>query len=186
MALTTCRECGKEVSTGAESCPHCGVPRKRKGGFSIGRVLLLLILAAIGWYFLTPPSCKGLFRKVVPAIAPDPVTRLNKTVTVNEDQYWHATYNSKGGEVRVSVRVATGPAVDVYFMDASDLPKFPKGKPRIYPALSQGNTRRFSASGLLRAGSYVLIIDNTDYGEAHPPMNMVDDRATVEVKIEAD
>lgn len=25
MALTTCRECGKQVSTEAESCPHCGV-----------------------------------------------------------------------------------------------------------------------------------------------------------------
>lgn len=27
MALTQCRECGKEVSTEALTCPHCGVPR---------------------------------------------------------------------------------------------------------------------------------------------------------------
>ena len=27
MALAQCRECGKEVSTEAVSCPHCGVPR---------------------------------------------------------------------------------------------------------------------------------------------------------------
>lgn len=27
MALSTCRECGKEVSTEAKSCPHCGAPR---------------------------------------------------------------------------------------------------------------------------------------------------------------
>jgi len=26
MALKPCRECGKEVSTEAKSCPHCGVP----------------------------------------------------------------------------------------------------------------------------------------------------------------
>lgn len=25
MALQTCRECGREVSTEAEACPHCGV-----------------------------------------------------------------------------------------------------------------------------------------------------------------
>lgn len=27
MALAQCRECGKDVSTEAASCPHCGVPR---------------------------------------------------------------------------------------------------------------------------------------------------------------
>jgi uncharacterized membrane protein YdbT with pleckstrin-like domain len=27
MALAACRECGKQVSTEALSCPHCGVPR---------------------------------------------------------------------------------------------------------------------------------------------------------------
>jgi ribosomal protein L37E len=26
MALLACKECGKQVSTEAESCPHCGVP----------------------------------------------------------------------------------------------------------------------------------------------------------------
>lgn len=28
MALTKCPECGKEVSTSAETCPHCGYPLK--------------------------------------------------------------------------------------------------------------------------------------------------------------
>ncbi|MFZ2088696.1 MAG: zinc ribbon domain-containing protein [Desulfobaccales bacterium] len=27
MALTTCRECGREVSDSALACPHCGAPR---------------------------------------------------------------------------------------------------------------------------------------------------------------
>jgi hypothetical protein len=27
MALTTCRECGKDVSTEALTCPHCGAPQ---------------------------------------------------------------------------------------------------------------------------------------------------------------
>ena len=29
MALTKCPECGKEVSTSAETCPHCGYPLKK-------------------------------------------------------------------------------------------------------------------------------------------------------------
>ena len=28
MALIICPECGKEVSTAADSCPHCGYPIK--------------------------------------------------------------------------------------------------------------------------------------------------------------
>ena len=29
MALIKCPECGKDVSTAAESCPHCGYPLKK-------------------------------------------------------------------------------------------------------------------------------------------------------------
>ena len=32
MALIKCPECGKEVSTAATSCPHCGYPLKRTQG----------------------------------------------------------------------------------------------------------------------------------------------------------
>lgn len=31
MALTKCPECGKEVSTLASTCPHCGYPLKGNG-----------------------------------------------------------------------------------------------------------------------------------------------------------
>ncbi len=30
MALIQCPECGKEVSTAASSCPHCGYPLKKE------------------------------------------------------------------------------------------------------------------------------------------------------------
>ncbi len=29
MALKTCRECGKEISSRADKCPHCGYRRSR-------------------------------------------------------------------------------------------------------------------------------------------------------------
>ena len=32
MAITTCRECSREVSTEAASCPHCGIPNPAKEG----------------------------------------------------------------------------------------------------------------------------------------------------------
>ena len=43
MALGTCRECGKQVSSEAASCPHCGVsqPVPRKPNVARGRLILL-------------------------------------------------------------------------------------------------------------------------------------------------
>ncbi len=78
MALTACRECGREVSTEAVNCPHCGAPRpaaasaavpsaaapsadrvappvERRRGSGIGTivavVLALAAVAAVLWYF---------------------------------------------------------------------------------------------------------------------------------------
>lgn len=31
MAVLECRECGKEISTDAETCPHCGIKYPGKG-----------------------------------------------------------------------------------------------------------------------------------------------------------
>lgn len=41
MALTQCTECGRDVSSSAPTCPHCGKVRKRPGG------CLELIIGAI-------------------------------------------------------------------------------------------------------------------------------------------
>jgi hypothetical protein len=41
MALTSCKECGAQVSTKAQACPKCGAKRPKKS------ILLRLLLAAI-------------------------------------------------------------------------------------------------------------------------------------------
>lgn len=58
MSLTTCKECGTEISTQADSCPKCGAVLKRKigcltyvlAGLAIPFIILaiLVILAVIG------------------------------------------------------------------------------------------------------------------------------------------
>jgi hypothetical protein len=51
MALKPCRECKKEVSTGAKTCPHCGVvnPTSRAGAGSI--LGLLVAIGLLIWFF---------------------------------------------------------------------------------------------------------------------------------------
>lgn len=50
MALTKCKECGKEVSTKAESCPQCGAVIKKKTGclgYVGGGLLVLFTIGMI-------------------------------------------------------------------------------------------------------------------------------------------
>ncbi|MEB2785542.1 zinc-ribbon domain-containing protein [Algoriphagus sp. E1-3-M2] len=51
MALTKCKECGKEISSEAKSCPNCGFALKKKTGFLayfISGFLILLLFWMIG------------------------------------------------------------------------------------------------------------------------------------------
>lgn len=54
MALVKCPECGKEISSNAESCPNCGNPMKGQGGGVQGGTLC--------------PSCKVLVTPVVTSV----------------------------------------------------------------------------------------------------------------------
>lgn len=49
MALTTCRECDRDVSDLARTCPHCGSPRGTAAGTIShwARELLKLLVAMV-------------------------------------------------------------------------------------------------------------------------------------------
>ena len=74
MALTTCRECGKQVSTDAKTCPHCGTsaPAKKKAKGGIGK--WLLIVFAIGLVAMVlPKKDKATTATVKPPVQAAPV-----------------------------------------------------------------------------------------------------------------
>ena len=47
MALTKCKECKKEISEKAKSCPHCGAPIKKISGCGCLTIQFLIIGAII-------------------------------------------------------------------------------------------------------------------------------------------
>lgn len=67
MAMTTCKECGKEISSKAKQCPHCGA--KRKGSF-----LKKLLIGVAGLIVL------------VAVFAPDSDTASTTSVSNNDKQ----------------------------------------------------------------------------------------------------
>ena len=46
MALTKCKECGKEMSDGARKCPHCGKTYTTAGGIFIAIIIGLILAGA--------------------------------------------------------------------------------------------------------------------------------------------
>ena len=48
MALTTCKECGKEISDRATICPQCGVPLRFEVG--CGTIFLVLLFTVTMLY----------------------------------------------------------------------------------------------------------------------------------------
>jgi hypothetical protein len=67
MALVPCRECGKEVSEMAPTCPYCGIktPSKKKRWIKLA-INLVILLVVLG-------GCIWAYQKVTRAFAP-PVT----------------------------------------------------------------------------------------------------------------
>lgn len=57
MALTNCKECGKEVSAGAETCPHCGFKSSGTGAFTW---LVAIVLGLSVVYLIAQMSSKIL------------------------------------------------------------------------------------------------------------------------------
>jgi uncharacterized OB-fold protein len=48
MALTTCRDCGHDLSSRAATCPHCG----RRNGPRVLTVVLLVIFLIVLFFFV--------------------------------------------------------------------------------------------------------------------------------------
>lgn len=52
MTMIKCHECGKEISSEAKACPHCGA--KPKSGIGCGPMLGIVLIAGIAWLALSP------------------------------------------------------------------------------------------------------------------------------------
>ena len=51
MAIVKCRECGKEISTSAGACPHCGNPPLAK---KVEKAAIDIVKAGLGLMVLIP------------------------------------------------------------------------------------------------------------------------------------
>jgi predicted nucleic acid-binding Zn ribbon protein len=60
MAMTICKECGKEISEDAKVCPHCGAVQKRSPSFLL--IIGILFIPIIFVWFTLRKGYSGLTR----------------------------------------------------------------------------------------------------------------------------
>lgn len=79
MALGKCKECGEQVSSKADKCPHCGAPAK-KSGSSAGGCLVLIIVVVVGIWVLAGSDESGSGEPSTSAPSTSWETRDNSTM----------------------------------------------------------------------------------------------------------
>jgi len=107
MAMTKCRECGQELSTKAETCPHCGA--KRKKGSPILRLIILglFLLIVVAWCSGPHPSYSpGTVS--APTSLPPPSCGPNDFTITKLNAYVEYDYAKLTGIVRHSCSFAVG------------------------------------------------------------------------------
>lgn len=58
MALTSCKECGKQISSKTKKCPHCGEPQSKKNPLVIALLLVMFIGFLVASMSKTPPPAE--------------------------------------------------------------------------------------------------------------------------------
>jgi hypothetical protein len=108
MAMTSCRECGTEISTKAEFCPKCGTKMKSGGLLfmgCLGITAVFLFLAAIGLMLgdgestPKPPSARSApdAEVVVDAEPSDNLTAAQRNATRSAQAYLRVSGFSRQG-----------------------------------------------------------------------------------------
>ncbi|SEP17337.1 hypothetical protein [Paenibacillus sp. OV219] len=142
---------------------------------------------------MSAPAVATTEEPVTAATAPDvePQALYDSDVMVAEDHYEliKLTLKSKT-EISYEYQVNSGPNLDFYMVDDDGLFKWKRVMEgaketqfMTYGDFKSSATSRDKKSGLLNAGTYYLIIDNTDYGDVMPPMNLADDVATLHLTV---
>lgn len=54
MAIKKCPECGKDVSTKADQCPHCGAAKKKPTQYGCGTLIVVVVVGFILYSVFVP------------------------------------------------------------------------------------------------------------------------------------
>ncbi len=114
------------------------------------------------------------------------VLSKSNTWEIEEDRWRYFGFSLRGeGKLYYDFIVREGPEIDVILMDESEYTHFEsQSRYNYYTKFSQLNSAGGTVEQVLPAGSYYIIFDNSEAGEASPPTDFNNSVATVEFDIE--
>jgi hypothetical protein len=121
----------------------------------------------------------------------EPTVLYNDEMLVAEDQYRTIKLDLPvDTELSYGYEIDTGPSLDFYVVNEEDMFRWERMLEgteetnfKTYTDFNSSSTVKDKKVGKLLAGTYYLIVDNTDYGTAIPPMNLADDVATLHLLV---
>jgi hypothetical protein len=198
-----CGTCGNALVLEATP-PVNAKPSAPKNTSTMGTMLAGVFAVVIGilvvWFFLPgifDSSSASVFdsksRRSPLLDVAGPTTVLNTVVKAEEDHYaGHTVRIGAHSKVSVDVTYINGPQVEVYVLTQAGYKEFDAAA----GALFGGEFHRFEElsgrvssktslhkSGKLSPGDYVILIDNSDFGDVSPPANFNNDVAEVRVQV---
>lgn len=177
-------------------------PTSSNSSMSVTRIALGVVVGiGIIWVFLPgifdsrSPSIFGSEHRRSPLVEmAGPKTIVDDVTNIKEDQYHNYSFELKvPAEVSLTVTREKGPRFEVYVMEKSDHEEFSTAANSVFggefhhfkefAGIVSTKEPLLHRKGGLKAGTYVAIIDNTDFGKVSPPANFADDVVTARVKI---
>jgi hypothetical protein len=169
----------------------------------------LVVLTAVVFYVIKDQSNKPTVSAPMTEVSSKPVIEATEPVTVQEPIVNEPTvlYNDEmvvaedhyrtiklvlpvDTELSYGYQINSGPSLDFYVVGEEDMFRWERMLEgteetnfKTYMDFNSSSTVKDKKVGKLLAGTYYLIVDNTDYGTAIPPMNLVDDVSTLHLLV---
>lgn len=115
------------------------------------------------------------------------VYEMEERKEINEDYYfsWELEFDEPT-VLSYTAEVTDGPSIDTIVMDKDEFQYFKdESEWKYYTPATNMQTKYASVEATLDTGTYVLVVDNTSQGGASPPANFDNDRAIVDITLEA-
>ena len=107
------------------------------------------------------------------------------TETINEGEYWHTEIPLLDrSEIYITISVLNGIPIDIFLFDEENFELYRNNES--YEFILEGsrlNTIIADIIVTLEAGTYFLVVDNTDAGVASPPLDNVNNIASITYNI---
>ncbi len=169
MALIQCTECGKEISSKADKCPHCGCPiaaKALKNSNYTRLVILLALLGLVGYFALTRTIGTENTNKLVAVATRSPMTLLNQIENIPANS-WKAIgvtlpYN---GSLQIEITVQKGNEQEVRLIPVSEIENYKSnGTYSQFDNFMSESSTTYIRNGNLNAGQYYLVLKDKTLG----------------------